>query len=166
MASHIGGDFTDPQWLTAGRHEMEVNFFGTFAVTQAYAPVLAANGGGAVVNVSSVAGLVNFPLLVAYSASKSALHSLTQGTRSMLQAQGTQVFGVYPGPIDTRMAADIQMEKTSPVDAARAIILGIEAGTEEIFPDAASVGMGAAYLADPKGLERQVAAMSATLAAA
>jgi NAD(P)-dependent dehydrogenase (short-subunit alcohol dehydrogenase family) len=79
----------------------------------------------------------------------------------MLKAQGTQVFGVYPGPIDTRMAEGIPFDKTSPAKAAGAIIAGIEAGTEEIFPDPMSQGMGAGYLANPKEIERQVTAMAA-----
>jgi len=161
VAAHAGSAFTDAQWLSAGRQEMDVNFFGTFAVTQAFAPVLAANGGGAVVNLGSVASFVNFPILIAYSASKAATHSLTQATRFALKPQGTQVFGVYPGPIDTRMAEGIPFDKTSPADAAQAIVDGIEAGTEEIFPDPMSRGMGGAFLAAPKDLERQVAAMGA-----
>jgi NAD(P)-dependent dehydrogenase (short-subunit alcohol dehydrogenase family) len=161
FAGHVGGAFTDPQWITAGRQEMEVNFIGTFSVTQAFAPVLARNGGGAVVNIASVASFVNFALLASYSASKAAVHSLTQATRMMLKSQSTQVFGVYPGPIDTRMAEGIPFDKTSPSDAARAIVAGIEAGVEEIFPDPMSQGMGAGYLANPKETERQVAAMAA-----
>jgi NAD(P)-dependent dehydrogenase (short-subunit alcohol dehydrogenase family) len=161
VAAFAGGAFTDPQWIEAGRREMDVNFFGTFAMTQAFAPVLARNGGGAVANLASVASLSNFPLFVAYSASKAATHSLTQAARVMLKAQGTQVFGIYPGPIDTRMAEAISFDKTSPADAAKAMIAGIIAGTEEIFPDPMSVGMGAAYLSDPKGLERQIAQMAA-----
>lgn len=161
FAGHTGGAFTDPEWISSGRREMEVNFFGTFAVTQAFAPVLAKNGGGAVTNIASVASLVNFALLASYSASKAAAHSLTQATRAMLRDQGTLVFGVYPGPIDTRMAKDIPMDKTSPADAARAIVAGIEAGHEEIFPDPMSQGMGAGYLANPKELERQASATPA-----
>lgn len=157
-AGYTGGTFSDAKWLVAGRQEMDVNFFGTFAVSQAFAPVLAKNGGGAIVNIASIASLVNFALLASYSASKAAVHSLTQATRMMLKGQGTQVFGVYPGPIDTRMAEDIPFEKTSPADAARAIVAGIESGREEIFPDPMSQGMGAVYLASPKALEQQVAA--------
>lgn len=160
-AGHTGGAFTDPEWITSGRKEMEVNYFGPFAVTQAFAPVLAKNGGGAVVNIASIASLVNFALLASYSASKAAAHSLTQATRAMLKDQGTRVFGVYPGPIDTRMAKDIPLDKTSPADAARAIIAGVEAGTEEIFPDPMSQTMGADYLANPKALERQASATPA-----
>lgn len=160
VAGHAGGAFTDPKWITAGRQEMEVNYIGTFSVTQAFAPVLARNGGGAVVNVASVASLVSFALFASYSASKAAVHSLTQATRTMLKGQGTQVFGVYPGPIDTRMAEGVPFDKTSPADAARAIVAGIEAGVEEIFPDPMSQGMGAGYFANPKETERQVAAMA------
>jgi len=161
MVGFFGGDFTDPKWIEGGRQEMEVNFLGTFAVTQAFAPVLAKNGGGAIVNLNSVASFVSFPILAAYSASKAATHSLTQVTRAMLRGQNTQVFGVYPGPIDTRMAEPLPLEKTSPADAARAIVAGIISGDEEIFPDRMSQGTGAAFFADPKGLERQVAGVPA-----
>lgn len=161
FAGHTGGAFTDPEWITSARKEMEVNYFGTFALTQAFAPVLAKNGGGMVINIASVASLVNFALFASYSASKAAAHSLTQATRAMLKVQGTRVFGVYPGPIDTRMAKDVPFDKTSPADAARAIIAGIEAGSEEIFPDPMGQAMGAAYLANPKELERQASATPA-----
>ena len=155
-----GGDFTDPKWIEGGRQEMDVNFFGTFAVTQAFAPVLAKNGGGAIANLNSVASFVSFPILATYSASKAATHSLTQVMRAMLRGQNTQVFGVYPGPVDTRMGAALTTEKASPADAARAIVAGIVAGHEEIFPDKTSQGVGPAFFADPKGLERQVAGVA------
>ena len=161
VAGYAGGVFTDPKWITAGRQEMDVNFFGTFAVTQAFAPVLAKNGGGAIVNIASVAALVNFALLASYSASKAATHSLTQATRAMLKAQGTQVFGVYPGPIDTRMAEAIPFDKTLPADAARAIVAGVETGVEDIFPDPMSRNMAAGFFSNPKETEQQIAAMAA-----
>ncbi|PYM52988.1 MAG: hypothetical protein DMD77_28130, partial [Candidatus Rokuibacteriota bacterium] len=72
-----------------------------------------------------------------------------------------QVFGVYPGPIDTKMGEVLTLEKASPADAARAIVAGIIAGDEEIFPDRMSQGTGPAFFADPKGLERQVAGVPA-----
>jgi NAD(P)-dependent dehydrogenase (short-subunit alcohol dehydrogenase family) len=161
VAGFGGGAFDDPKWLAAGRQEMEVNFFGAFAMMQAFAPLLAKNGGGAIANVASMVSLVSFPLFISYSASKAAAHSITQAARAMLKAQGTQVFGVYPGPIDTRMAEAIPFQKTSPADAARAIVAGIEAGIEDIFPDPMSQAMGAAFFADPKAVERQTASMVA-----
>src|SRR5207237_1876739 len=60
IVGFFGGDFTDPKWIECGRQEMEVNFLGTFAVTQAFAPVLAKNGGGAIANLNSVASFVSF----------------------------------------------------------------------------------------------------------
>jgi hypothetical protein len=60
----------------------------------------------------------------------------------MLRGQYTQVFGVYPGPIDTKMGEVLTLEKASPAAAARAIVAGIIAGNEEIFPDAMSQGTG------------------------
>jgi NAD(P)-dependent dehydrogenase (short-subunit alcohol dehydrogenase family) len=65
IVGFFGGDFTDPKWIEGGREEMEVNFLGTFAVTQAFAPVLAKNGGGAIANLNSVASFVSFPILAA-----------------------------------------------------------------------------------------------------
>src|SRR4029453_2103364 len=142
IVGFFGGEFTDPKWIEGGRQEMEGNFLGTFAVTQAFAPVLAKNGGGGIANLNSVASFVSFPILAAYSASKAATHSLTQVTRAMLRGQNTQVFGVYPGPIDTKMGEVLTLEKASPADAARAIVAGIIAGNEEIFPDKMSQGAG------------------------
>src|SRR4029079_11784500 len=156
-----GGDFTDPKWIEGGRLEMEVNVFGTLAVTQAFAPVLAKNGGGAIANLNSVASFVSFPILATYSASKAATHSLTQVTRAMLRGQNTQVFRVDPGPTAPRMGEARTLEKASPADAAQAIVAGIIAGNEEIFPDKMSQGTGPAFFADPKGLERQVAGVPA-----
>src|SRR5262249_59702992 len=78
------------------RREMDVNYFGPLQLLQRLAPTLAGNGGGAVVNIGSAAGLTNVPFFPTYSASKAALHSLTHAARILLAAQGTSVFRVYP----------------------------------------------------------------------
>ena len=160
IVARLGAPVTDPEWLPAGRQEMEVNVFGTLAVSQAFAPVLARNGGGAIVNVVSVAGLVSFPALLSYSLSKAALHSLTQALRALLRPQGTQVLAVYPGPVDTDMGAALPIAKTPPDQVARAIVAGLAAGTEEIFPDPVAQQLGAAFLAGPKALEQQAGALA------
>ena len=134
IVGFFGGEFTDSQWIEGGRQEMEVNFLGTFAVTQAFAPVLAKNGGGAIANLNSVASLVSFPILAAYSASKAATHSLTQVTRAMLRGQNTQVFGVYPGPIDTKMGEVLTLEKASPAGAAGRLSRASSRATRRSFP--------------------------------
>ena len=68
---------------------------------------------------------------------------------------------MYPGPIDTKMGEVLTLEKASPEDAARAIVAGIIAGNEEIFPDAMSQVTGSAFFANPKELERQVSGVPA-----
>jgi NAD(P)-dependent dehydrogenase (short-subunit alcohol dehydrogenase family) len=161
VAEHGGAPLEDPRWMDAGMREFEVNALGTLGVTQAFAPVLARNGGGTLVNIVSIAALVNFPVFVSYSLSKAALHSLTQATRTFLGMQGTRVIGVYPGPVDTDMAAGIEMEKVSPRSVAEAILAGIEKGAEEVYPDPMAEQFGEIYGVGGKILEQRVATMVA-----
>lgn len=136
-----------------------MNYLGTLRVIQVLAPVLAANGGGTIVNLSSVAGLSAFPPLATYSASKAALRSLTQAARVHLAGQGTQVIGVYPGPVDTDMASEIPFDKVLPTHVAGEILDAVEAGQLEVFPDPFSSDFGSRFEASPSGLERHVHAM-------
>ncbi len=160
IATGLGASITDPAIVEDGRKEWEVNVQGTLLMTQAFAPVLGRNGGGGLVNIGSVASLASFPPFLTYSMSKAAVHSLTQGTRAHLAKQGTKVFGVYPGPIDTDMAKDLPFEKMSPLDAANAILRGVDAGTEEILPDPVAQQIGGLYATSPKATEQQVVAMA------
>lgn len=153
----------DANVLDQARREMEVNYFGPLQLIHRLAPALARNGGGAVVNIGSAAGLTNVPLFPTYSASKAALHSLTQAARVLLGAQGTSVFGVYAGPVDTDMVRELALPKTSPRDVARAILDGVEAGQEDIFPDPFAVDFGRRFGSSPKASERQVAALIAAM---
>ena len=150
----ISAENTDP-----ARAEMETNYFGTLNLVRAFAPVLASNGGGAIVNMASIASYISFPILGSYSASKAAVHSLTQGIRAELVAQGTQVSGVYPGPVDTAMAEPFPMEKTAPNDVARDVLLAVDAGQEDIYPDPMSADMHEAFIADQKAVEKQTGEM-------
>lgn len=161
IVGHSFSGFDDPLWLDAARQEFETNVVGTLRVSQAFAPVLAQNGGGAILNLISVVALVGFPMVFTYSSSKAALHSITQNTRALLRGQGTFVAGVYPGPIDTEMAERFPIEKASPASAAAAILDGLEQGKEEIYPDPFAIEYGDSYAVNPKGLEDRVAAMGA-----
>jgi NAD(P)-dependent dehydrogenase (short-subunit alcohol dehydrogenase family) len=154
ILGHAFAGFEDPIWLDAARQEYETNVVGALRVSQAFAPVLARNGGGAIVNVSSVAGLVGMPPVLTYSSTKAALHSLTQSTRQMLRDQGTRVVGVYPGPVETEMAAQLPLEKASPAAVAENVLDGVEAGQEEIYPDPFAAAFGSTYATDPKAVER------------
>jgi len=141
------------------RDEMQTNYFGTLNMTRAFAPVLKNNGGGTIVNLASIASHVNFPVLGSYSASKAAVHSLTQGTRAELAAQGTTVIGVYPGPVDTDMAAGFPMDKTPPATVAKNILAAVEAGDEDVYPDPVAFDLHSGILSDPKAVEKQIGEM-------
>jgi NAD(P)-dependent dehydrogenase (short-subunit alcohol dehydrogenase family) len=121
--------------LDNARREMETNYFGTLAMSRAFAPLLKRNGGGAIVNILSVVSWMNVPMQATYCASKAATWSITKALRFELRAQGTLVIGVYAGYIDTDMTAGLSAAKTSPKDIAAEILAGIENGTEDILAD-------------------------------
>ena len=158
VADSMGVLITDPTVNALARKEFEVNVFGLVNVTQAFAPILQANGGGAIANLGSVASFVNFPMAATYSASKAAVHSITQALRVAMP--GTLVVGVYPGPIDTDMAKELPMEKSSPDSAANEILDGFESGAEDVLTDPFAKQMGGLFFTAPKDLEKQVAAMA------
>lgn len=162
----IGKGIADAALMEDARREMEVNYFGPLQLLRRLAPTLARNGGGAVINIGSLAGLTSLPIVPTYSASKAALHSLTQTARLLLGAQGTSVFGVYSGPVDTDMNRDLEMPKASPRDVAYAILDAIEAGQEDIFPDPYAVEFSRQFESSPKTSERQFAALAAAILSA
>jgi NAD(P)-dependent dehydrogenase (short-subunit alcohol dehydrogenase family) len=139
--------------------DMQTNYFGTLNVIRAFAPQIEQSGGGAIVNLLSVVSLANMPALGGYSASKAASWSMTQAIRAELTKKNISVHAVFPGPVDTDMAKDIDLPKTSAQDVARAVLDGVEAGLEDITPDAMSRDVHGAWLKDPKGVERQFGAM-------
>lgn len=140
------------------RQDMEVNYFGTLNVVRAFAPILEAHPGSAIVNILSISALANVPGIGSYSASKAAGQSLTQSIRSQLLKKQISVHGVFPGPVDTDMTSRMAIPKARPEDVAQAILTGIEQGDEDIFPDGMSRQGGLSWRNDPKVLERQLAA--------
>ena len=121
--------------IAAARRHLDTNFFGVWALTQAFAPVLQANGGGAVLNVLSVLSWVTLPGLTPYSASKAAAWALSNGLRSELKAQGTQLTSLHVGYMDTDMTRGVEGPKSSPADVARLALAGLEAGAFEVLAD-------------------------------
>ncbi|WP_020102356.1 SDR family oxidoreductase [Mycobacterium sp. 360MFTsu5.1] len=115
----------------------DTNVFGPLRVTRAFAPILAANGGGALVNVHSVLSWLGGA--GAYGASKAAIWSITNSLRQELQPQHTQVVGVHVGYIDSDMTDGINAPKLAPAEVARRIIDGLEAGAAEVLVDDLSV---------------------------
>jgi NAD(P)-dependent dehydrogenase (short-subunit alcohol dehydrogenase family) len=120
----------------ATEQQMAVNHYGILSMTEAFAPVLAANGGGGIVNMLSVLSWVTLPGASGYSASKAAAWALTNATRQKLRAQGTQVVAVHAAYIDTDMVAQVQAPKTSPADVAACAYAALEAGEPEALADA------------------------------
>ena len=161
IATGFGKSIIDRDYLEHARAEMEVNYFGLVALTQALAPALVANSPGAIVNLSSIAGLTNFPPAPTYSAAKAAVRSIGQSLRVQLGPSGISTHTVYPGPVDTDMAKDLEMDKASPAHVAGIILDGVEAGTEEIYPDPMAEEFGRQFEASPSEHEKQVALMAA-----
>ncbi len=118
--------------------ELDTHFFGTLAVTRAFAPQLAAAGGGAVLNVLSVLSWVSFPAVGAYSAAKAAEWSLTNALRQELAGQGTQVTALHVGYMDTDMARHVTAPKTDPSVVAKLALDGVAAGQFEVVADEVS----------------------------
>lgn len=151
-----GSGFLAGSGMDAARAELETNFFGPWALARAFAPVLAANGGGAMVNVLSVLSWISFPAIGTYSASKSAAWSLTNGLRNELRAQGTQVVGVHVGFMDTDMAKNAPGEKVQPASVVEQTWAALEANASEVLADSVTrqvkLGLSAphgVYLGEP-----------------
>lgn len=117
------------------RREMDTNFFGPVLMTQAFAPILKANGGGAILNVVSALSWFTTPGAGAYAASKAAAWSFTDSARLELAEQGTHVVGVHMGLVDTDMAAGVAAPKISPATLAAAGLDAIESGLDEVLAD-------------------------------
>jgi NAD(P)-dependent dehydrogenase (short-subunit alcohol dehydrogenase family) len=137
------------------RLEMDTHYYGTLTVVRAFAPVLAANGGGAILNMLSALSWTAYDGANAYAAAKSAEWSLTNGIRLELLGQGTAVTGLHVGSVDTDMMAGWDIEKSDPADVARAGLDGVEAGRPEVLADDASAQLKAVLSADPSVLYPQ-----------
>jgi len=133
--SITGGDLDDI------RSMFETNFFGAVRVGRAFAPILARNGGGALLDVHSALSWLG--VAGAYSAAKAAMWSATNSFRIELAGQGTHVVGLHLGYTDTPMIADIDAPKNDPADVVRAGIDGVENGEYEVLADEASVSIKA-----------------------
>jgi NAD(P)-dependent dehydrogenase (short-subunit alcohol dehydrogenase family) len=141
----------------AARREMDVNFFGVLNMTRAFAPVLAASGGGCIANVLSVAGAFPAAFMGGYSTSKAAALFLSAITRAELADQGTQVTALILGSVDTRMSAHVQGRKEDPLDIARAGLDALDRGEHTADTDAMAVEARARYSLDPVRYERGMA---------
>lgn len=126
------GGLLDESSIAATARMMETNVYGLLRVSQAFAPVLKANGGGALLNVLSVASWLSAPALAGYAVSKAAAWSATNGLRNELRAQGTQVLGLHVGFIDTDLTRGIDAPKLAPDFVAAEAFAALERGASEV----------------------------------
>lgn len=151
--------FISENTLEIARQEMEVNYFAPLQITQAVLPKLKESTQALIVNISSIAGIANLPSVGTYSATKAAMHSYTQGLRAELASDHIQVMGVYPGPIDTRMAESFEMEKPKPEQVVVKTFEALVARKVDVFPDEFSEQMYGLFLEHPQQLEQAFSGM-------
>lgn len=129
------------------KKELEVNVFGLLRMAQAFTPILEKNGGGAFVQLNSIASIIGGKDMSTYAASKAASYSFTQSLKQCLLSKNIQVLSVHPGPIDTDMGAlagikDIAEPATV---VSEGIVTALKNGDFHLFPDTMAKEFGEAY---------------------
>jgi NAD(P)-dependent dehydrogenase (short-subunit alcohol dehydrogenase family) len=157
-AAKVAGDVTllinnagssTHQSLVAGdldliRLEMDTHYYGTLAVTRAFAPIIEANGGGAILNVLSVLSWLHPAGAGAYSGAKAAGWALTNAVREELAPRGIAVAALHVAYMDTDMAAHVPADqKTDPALVAALALDGVAEGRPEILADDVTRGVKA-----------------------
>lgn len=126
---------------------MTTNVLGLIRIAQVFAPVLGQNGGGAFVQINSVASLVCASNFATHSACKAAAYSITLALRELLGQQGTAVLSVHPGLIASDMgnSAGLAGSADSPSVVAEGIVSALKAGDFLLFPDSTAKRVESAY---------------------
>lgn len=129
------------------KYQMEGNVYPLIRLAQAFGPILKANGGGAFVQMNSLASIKNFLPFTGYSASKAASYSVTQGLREAWADQGTQVISVIAGPIKTDMSDSAGMGEGAPPPSlvADGILAALKSGDFFVYPDAMAKEVAKVY---------------------
>jgi NAD(P)-dependent dehydrogenase (short-subunit alcohol dehydrogenase family) len=141
--------------LADARLVMETDFWGQLAMCRAFAPILAANGGGAIVNILSVGALFSLPEYGSYSVAKWAAAAMSIAVRAELHAQGTHVASVFTAGVESDMSRNTPGPKMTAPDHARAVLDAVEAGVEDVYPGKAA-DFRDRIRHDPKAFEREV----------
>jgi short-subunit dehydrogenase len=156
------GALSAPDAATA-RQEMDVNYFGTLALSQALRGAPVFQKGGAVINILSFLAHVTLPVAGTYSASKAAAQALTRTLRAELKPRGVQVLASFPVQTETTMGVALPEPRLTPAEVAIGTLDALEAGEDEVFPGALSQGAAQAFHADPVGMQAQFAQMAHAL---
>lgn len=138
---------TDENVIDSFQEELEVNVYALLRMARAFAPVLRANGGGAFIQVNSIASLASFDDFATYCASKAAAYSFTQSLRRSFAGQNTALLSVHPGPIETDMARQAGMagQGEAAEVVSEAIVESLKKGEFHLFPDKFAQLFGGAY---------------------
>jgi NAD(P)-dependent dehydrogenase (short-subunit alcohol dehydrogenase family) len=124
-----------PAVIDNAREIFETNFYGIIRASQAFAPVLSANGGGAIVNVLSEVTWFAWPIMTAYAATKSAAWSFTNALRIDVRDKGIQVLALHVGFVDTDLTRGLDVKKSDPRVVATRTLDALETGHEEVLAD-------------------------------
>jgi NAD(P)-dependent dehydrogenase (short-subunit alcohol dehydrogenase family) len=143
------GSLLLPDAAETVQSHLETNLFGILRMMRSFAPILAANGGGAFLNVLSVASWINSGTLNAYAISKTAAWSLTNGLRNELKQQKTQVLAMHMGFVDTDLAKGVDMPKESPASVVNRAFDALEANLSEVLADERAQMIKRGLVADP-----------------
>lgn len=143
------GPLLAPNAIDALHRQFETNAVGPLRLVQAFAPVLARNGGGAIVNVLSVLSWLTLPGTGGYSASKAAGWAMSNALRQELKAQHTELLAVHAAYIDTDMVRGVQGDKIAPDDVVRQTLAALEAGQPELLADPTTHNVHAGLVARP-----------------
>src|SRR5688500_11540379 len=133
------GGFLAADSEDVARRIFETNFFAMLRMSKAFAPILKSNGGGALLNVLSIASWMNGGELAAYSASKSAAWSLTNALRNELAPQKTRVLGLHMAYVDTDLTRGFDIPKSSPEAIVKRALDGLASGLDEVLADELTV---------------------------
>jgi NAD(P)-dependent dehydrogenase (short-subunit alcohol dehydrogenase family)/uncharacterized OB-fold protein len=146
------------------RAEMDINYFGLLRLAQEFGPAMKGRGADgqssavAWVNLLSIYALSNFPAHGTFSASKAAALSLAQCLRAEMRPAGIRVINVFPGPIDDDWNQLTPPPKVAPETLARAIVMALRDGVEDVYPGDVAQEWLERWLDNPKILERELAA--------
>ena len=151
LINNAGLNFNDHLIATRddsnARTEMDVNYFGTLSMCRAFAPVIEKNGGGGIINMSSITGRAPIPLMGSAAATKAAIYSMTQSIRAELTPKGIHVMAVLPGAVDTRMTENFPGDKAVPADIVAAVLDGLGNGEGDLYPDGMAQGISGGLIA-------------------
>ncbi|HEX9989216.1 MAG TPA: SDR family oxidoreductase [Chloroflexia bacterium] len=162
----IVGEFENTD-LDEARRLFDVNFWGELHGCKAVLPIMKSQGGGTIVNVTSVTARRPLPLMSVYSASKAALNGLSEGLRTELEGTGVELCIVMPATIDTPLFEHARSKEGvaprpvppiyPPSEVARAIERVAEKPQRQIFAGPAGIGFHVGNFLMPDVLDKALA---------